>query len=74
MIVPHWILYSWFALAALSTAYVTWDDFVSKNSEETVMKWGWILIRDRGDGRQSSRRRRRPDDHQRGRAVGPNEL
>jgi hypothetical protein len=53
MIVPHWILYSWFALAALSTADVTWEDFVSKNSEETVMKWGWILIRDRGDGRQS---------------------
>lgn len=38
MIVPHWILYSWFALAALSTAYVAWDNFVRKNPEETVMK------------------------------------
>ena len=44
MLVPHWILYTWFALAALSTAYVAWDNFVAKNPEETVMKWGWVLI------------------------------
>jgi hypothetical protein len=44
MIVPDWILYAWFALAALSTAYVAWDNFVHKNPEETVMKWGWVLI------------------------------
>jgi hypothetical protein len=44
MIVPHWILYTWFALAALSTAYVAWDNFVRQNPEETVMKWGWVLI------------------------------
>ena len=39
MIVPDWILYAWFALAAASTAYVAWDNFVRKNPEETVMKW-----------------------------------
>ncbi|MCP9486284.1 MAG: multicopper oxidase domain-containing protein [Gaiellaceae bacterium MAG52_C11] len=44
MLIPHWILYGWFALAALSTAYVAWDNFVRKNPEETVMKWGWVLI------------------------------
>ena len=44
MIIPHWILYGWFALAALSTVYVAWDNFVRKNPEETVMKWGWVLI------------------------------
>ena len=44
MIVPDWILYAWFALAAASTAYVAWDNFVRKNPEETVMKWGWVLI------------------------------
>lgn len=44
MIVPHWILYGWFALAGLSTLYVAWDNFVRKNPEETVMKWGWVLI------------------------------
>jgi FtsP/CotA-like multicopper oxidase with cupredoxin domain len=44
VIIPHWILYSWFVLAALSTAYVAWDNFVRKNPEETVMKWGWVLI------------------------------
>src|SRR5712691_11100825 len=40
MIVPDWILYAWFALAAASTAYVAWDNFVRTNPEETVMKWG----------------------------------
>jgi FtsP/CotA-like multicopper oxidase with cupredoxin domain len=44
VLIPHWILYTWFALAALSTAYVAWDNFVRKNPEETVMKWGWVLI------------------------------
>jgi hypothetical protein len=38
------LLYVWFVLAALSTAYVVWDNFVRKNPEETVMKWGWVLI------------------------------
>ena len=44
MLIPDWILYSWFALAGLSTAYVVWDNFVRGNPEETVMKWGWVLI------------------------------
>ena len=30
-IIPHWILYCWFVLAALSTLYVAWDNFVRKN-------------------------------------------
>ena len=38
------LLYVWFVLAGLSTAYVVWDQFVGKNPEETVMKWGWVLI------------------------------
>jgi FtsP/CotA-like multicopper oxidase with cupredoxin domain len=44
MIVPDWMLYAWLALAGLSTLYVAWDNFVRKNPEETVMKWGWVLI------------------------------
>jgi manganese oxidase len=44
MIVPESFLWIWFALAAASTAYVTWDNFVAGNPEETVMKWGWVLI------------------------------
>jgi FtsP/CotA-like multicopper oxidase with cupredoxin domain len=44
VLVPHWMLFAWFALAVLSTAYVAWDNFVRKNPEETVMKWGWVLI------------------------------
>ncbi len=44
MIVPQWMLILWFSLAAVSTAYVAWDNFVRKNPEETVMKWGWVLI------------------------------
>jgi hypothetical protein len=44
MIVPQWMLILWFSLAAFSTAYVPWDNFVRKNPEETVMKWGWTLI------------------------------
>jgi amino acid transporter len=38
------LLYVWFVLAGTSTAYVAWDNFVKKNPEETVMKWGWVLI------------------------------
>ncbi|HYZ09095.1 MAG TPA: DUF4396 domain-containing protein [Pseudonocardiaceae bacterium] len=44
MIIPESFLWTWFALAALSTAYVAWDNFVAGNPEETVMKWGWVLI------------------------------
>ena len=45
VIFPDSYLLTWFALAALSTVYVTWDNFVRRNPEETVMKWGWVLIR-----------------------------
>jgi hypothetical protein len=38
------ILLVWFALAAVSVVYVTWDSFVRRNPEITVMKWGWVLI------------------------------
>jgi hypothetical protein len=31
-------------LAAASTAYVAWDNFVRGNPEEAVMKWGWVLV------------------------------
>jgi hypothetical protein len=44
MIIPDPFLWTWFALAALSTAYVAWDNFAAGNPEETVMKWGWVLI------------------------------
>ena len=44
MILPEWLLWTWFALAALSTGYVAWDNFIAGNPEETVMKWGWVLI------------------------------
>ncbi len=37
------ILYAWFALTALSAAYVAWDAF-RNNPEMTVMKWGWVLV------------------------------
>ena len=33
-----------FALVILSVGYVAWDNFVRGNPEETVMKWGWVLI------------------------------
>lgn len=33
----------WFALAALSTAYVAWDQ-LRNNPEPVVMKWGFILV------------------------------
>jgi hypothetical protein len=44
VISPEGLLWTWFALAALSTGYVAWDNFVTGNPEETVMKWGWVLI------------------------------
>lgn len=34
-----WFLIAWFAIAALSTAYVAWDQF-RHNPEPVVMKWG----------------------------------
>lgn len=34
----------WFALAAASTAYVTWDQFRGGNPEPSVMKWAFVLI------------------------------
>ncbi|MGI9026579.1 MAG: hypothetical protein ACR2GP_13575 [Burkholderiaceae bacterium] len=38
-----YFLIVWFVLAALSTAYVAWDQF-RNNPEPTVMKWGFILV------------------------------
>src|SRR5215213_10841107 len=37
------LLAAWFTLAALSTAYVAWDQF-RQNPEPAVMKWGFILV------------------------------
>jgi hypothetical protein len=37
------VLVVWFALVALSVAYVAYDAF-TKNPEMTVMKWGWVLV------------------------------
>lgn len=34
----------WFVLAALSTAYVAWDQFGRGNPEPAVMKWGFVLV------------------------------
>ena len=39
-----YFLVVWFALAALSTAYVAWDQFGRGNPEPTVMKWGFVLV------------------------------
>ena len=33
----------WFALTALSAAYVAWDAW-RRTPEMTVMKWGWVLV------------------------------
>ena len=33
----------WFALTALTTAYVAWDAF-TRNPEMRVMRWGWLLV------------------------------
>jgi len=38
-----YLLVAWFALAAMSTAYVAWDQF-RNNPEPPVMKWGFILV------------------------------
>ena len=38
-----YFLLAWFVLAALSTAYVAWDQF-KNNPEPVVMKWGFILV------------------------------
>jgi len=37
------ILVAWFALTAVSVAYVAYDAF-THNPEMTVMKWGWVLV------------------------------
>jgi FtsP/CotA-like multicopper oxidase with cupredoxin domain len=38
-----YFLIAWFVLAALSTAYVAYDQFTN-NPEPTVMKWGFVLV------------------------------
>ena len=38
-----YLLWGWFALTALSVAYVAWDLFTS-TPEMKVMKWGWVLV------------------------------
>ena len=40
---PAWLLWLWFALTALSVAYVAWDLF-TRTPEMKVMKWGWVLV------------------------------
>jgi hypothetical protein len=37
------VLVAWFAMTALSAAYVAWDAFAN-NPEMAVMKWGWLLV------------------------------
>ena len=36
---PEYLLWIWFALTALSVAYVAWDLF-ARTPEMKVMKWG----------------------------------
>src|SRR5258706_4053588 len=36
-------VYVWLVVAALSAAYVAWDQF-SGNPEPAVMKWGFVLV------------------------------
>jgi FtsP/CotA-like multicopper oxidase with cupredoxin domain len=38
-----YFLVAWFLLAALSTAYVAYDQF-ARNPEPVVMKWGFVLV------------------------------
>src|SRR5213593_1091643 len=38
-----YFLVAWFALAAVSTGYVGWDQY-RNNPEPVVMKWGFILV------------------------------
>jgi FtsP/CotA-like multicopper oxidase with cupredoxin domain len=40
--IDHFLIV-WFVLAALSTAYVAWDQ-LRNNPEPVVMKWGFILV------------------------------
>lgn len=40
---PEYLLWIWFALTALSVAYVAWDLF-TRTPEMKVMKWGWVLV------------------------------
>ncbi|RYU84810.1 DUF4396 domain-containing protein [Hymenobacter persicinus] len=40
---PEYLLWGWFALTALSVAYVAWDLF-TRTPEMKVMKWGWVLV------------------------------
>ena len=44
MVLDDYIVWSWLALALVSTAYVFWDNFVRGNPEATVMRWGWVLV------------------------------
>lgn len=37
------VLAAWFALTAVSVAYVAWDAF-TRNPELKIMKWGWLLV------------------------------
>jgi hypothetical protein len=37
------VLYAWFAIVLVSTAYVAYDAF-TRNPELKVMKWGWVLV------------------------------
>lgn len=37
------VVLGWFALTALSVAYVAWDAF-NRNPELKIMKWGWLLV------------------------------
>src|SRR6266542_4260609 len=37
------VLLVWFALTAVSVAYVAWDAW-RNNPELKVMKWGWVLV------------------------------
>ena len=39
-----YFLIAWFALAALWTAYVAWDQFARGNPEPAVMKWAFVLV------------------------------
>ncbi|WP_051718523.1 DUF4396 domain-containing protein [Hymenobacter sp. IS2118] len=42
-LLPDFVLWLWFALTALSVAYVAWDLF-TRTPEMKVMKWGWVLV------------------------------
>lgn len=38
------LVWSWLALALLSTLYVAYDQFLGGNPEPAVMKWGFVLV------------------------------